>query len=522
MLRSRVRWEPPINWKGAVILAVTVVVATWSLARAEDAAQATRGMAGATLAKPQSLNENPIEVHLDHRDVRVVGVATDGSVQVSTSNGAVKDFTIPIENLGVKMPVTVELSSKGEAQVIRPQSVAKWSQIQDQWYGDNEFARKPGVKAVGDALKKIESLVKPYLSIGQNPPKSPQLEEAYKKAEAAVDGAYRVALTQNDERYRTGVASTDSRLSAERKSFYGPNNNVWPEAIEVMTKRFKASVGLMHPGKQDGKRAVDWTPNVSGVLISPNLVLTCAHDITDDPDDDQKVQAVIGYVHEDGVIKPGKRIAVDKIIYNGMTNGVDHDHEPLDFAIFQLSEKVQDLPPMALSSAAVPLDTGIYLIGYPQGGPETVHTNTHVLFPYELNSDGMSKIKLRIQRELVGVEQNTATLTDRLFRNSYERVATSKGAPLFRYFMRLEGQHMPVMGADCDTFHGDSGAPAFFLAAGSCCGLLTAGSSDKDNYDVATFLHHEKLIPMKVILNRLSDRQVGLKGWPGDFGVSIE
>jgi V8-like Glu-specific endopeptidase len=174
-----------------------------------------------------------------------------------------------------------------------------------------------------------------------------------------------------------------------------------------------------------------------------------------------------------------------------------------------------------LSPSGVPLDTGIYLIGYPRGEPETVHLNSRVLYPNELNSKEMSKVKLRIQQELINQAKNTTELTDKLFRNSYERDKTKK-EDFFRYFLRLNGQHMPAMGADCDTFQGDSGAPAFFITASTCCGLLIEGSPDEDNYDAATFLHHEKIIPMKAILSRLADSKAGLKGWPKDFKVSID
>jgi hypothetical protein len=77
------------------------------------------------------------------------------------------------------------------------------------------------------------------------------------------------------------------------------------------------------------------------------------------------------------------------------------------------------------------------------------------------------------------------------------------------------------MGADCDTFHGDSGGAVFLRNSSLCCGILVEGLPDASNVSLASFLYHEKIVPFTVIHERLLDKTMGLVGWPNTYHVNV-
>jgi hypothetical protein len=421
-----------------------------------------------------------------------------------------------------RLPITSGSSSQSKGKTNQPDSVAKWKQVIS-WFNKTELKGKPLVDAVTQSINRIDKLAAPYIATGAPPDRDQALSTAYTDTVAQIQEAFKAALDSNDAKYRVGLATTYKRVTDEQKSIYGSNNNFFPQVYQQIYGRTFSCVGIVHPGKQQNALPSSWRPNVSGALIAPNLLLTCSHDITDDTLPGQQVEVWFNFTQDlDG--KPTEKVVtyVKRTVYDGRTTNVDEKTPPLDFSLLEIDPAVTDRTPVELTTAPIGLNTAVYVIGQPKGEYQVVHDSSHVLYPYEVSKDDYAKVKLQVQSALIGQSDDSTELTDRLFKASYEQVPVEGHAPFFRYYLITNGEHMPIMGADCDTFHGDSGGPMFVRNTGLCCGILIEGPDDDSFFTIATFLHHEKILPMRAINERLADPKVGLKDWPSAYHVTVK
>jgi len=497
-------------------------------------------------AQSQPAKGKVIEAFLDNKSADALQIpeqhGAPATVRTGAKTKAVVD-TPKILTAPTSIPITVNLVSISPTTCrvtsIKPQSVAKWGEITTKWFTEAELAKKPLTSEVTEAINNIASILVPYIEKGASPEENETLYNSYSYALGILQAAYNASIEDNDDNYRVGIVSTFKRASDEQRAIYaasafyltddeqkaryGPNKTFSPEVYKVIYERCFSCVGIVHPDRQDGKPEESWHPNVSGVLIAPNLVLTCSHFITDETLPGENVQVWFDYTKGINDSPSTKVIAkVTKIIYDGRTTNVDENTPPLDFALLQIDPPMTNRHPCVLTSLPIALDTPVYVIGCPKGDYEVVHDSCYILFPYELIKTDYDKVKLRVHVSLLGQTRDSTKLTEEVFKASYEQVALEDGRTIFRYYSHSHGQHMPAMGADCDTFHGDSGGPVFVRSQSACCGILIEGERDDAVYDIATFLHHEKLLPMRVINGRLADAIVGLKGWPSAYNVSIK
>jgi len=479
----------------------------------------------AALLSEKTYPARKIEAFLDHKKASVVKVGTEKAANevVVTTEGREKTVVDAAKLLKVppELPVTARLSTKSstkaETESVKPQSVDKWETVKD------DVSAKPEAEKITKAIENVDRLAEPHIegeSRGQAR-NDVALKDAYDRAEVELSNAYATVLARNNHADRTRLAATYGRVVNEQKSIYGYNDNYDPEVYDAIFKRSRSCVGLVHPDKQNGRPHDAWQPNVSGILIAPNLVLTCSHDITDDTLPGESLEVWFGYERDlNGKPRPKTITNVVKLVYDGRDTSKGAA-EPLDFALFEIAPIANQPSPLPLTIQRVTVGTSIYVVGFPKGEFEAVHDNTHVIFPYEVTEKDYSNLKIGVHSHLVGQTNDSAQLTDDLFGQSYERVVVDQRV-IYRYYQRLGGEHMPVMGADCDTFHGDSGGGAFLRTSSRCCGILIEGDSDLRVFTLASFLHHEKILPLRVINERLSDKNLGLPGWPSSYNVNVE
>lgn len=473
-----------------------------------------------------------IEASLDGKPVQSVKIddPISGRISVTSSHKvtSVKESSKLLTS-SQQIPVSVELSSetgKKTATVdsVLPQSVAKFNQLKDDLKG------KPGADLIANSFKKIATLARPHIESGSSASADKELQGAYDDLQKTLVTVYgEGALRTNDGDYRTNIAKLNRSALSDEKAIYGTNDNYVPEVYDAIYRRSRACVAIVHPDLQEGKLRQSWTPNASGVLIAPNLVLTCAHDVTD-PVLSGNLEVWFGYEKDIHGLARAKTVTrVSRIVYNGRTTNMDRSPtvDPLDFSLLEIDPPITDKQSATLFSGPVPIDTPLYVIGYPRGDFEIVHDNTQVLFPYEVNEKTYAKLKLKIQTCAIGQEggnspksRNSTKETDDLFNRSYQPIPLPAGK-IYRYYWVRNQQHLPAIGANCDTFHGDSGGPAFLRNASECCGILVQGEPDPDVFSLATFLHHERILPMRAINERLSDPIHGLSGWPTQFQVVV-
>lgn len=244
-------------------------------------------------------------------------------------------------------------------------------------------------------------------------------------------------------------------------------------------------------------------PEGSGVLVATNLFLTCAHCVYQYvPDRLTNVSVVFGY--EKGLkdqILPTNEFPVTSILAEG---GSFAEGSPyvLDFYLLELGknkdgQNAGDLfGPQFLSERRAKLDDPIYVVGHPRGKYKAVHDNARVMFPFTVTAYEFSELQLRIAQEFQGATDQVEKVNS--FTSSY--VPTKEGNIII--YRNYEYRGLPSIGADCDTFRGNSGSPVYNKRGKGVIGLLMSGEDDRMTYH-AGWRYHEVVLPMSMIVKQL-------------------
>jgi hypothetical protein len=289
------------------------------------------------------------------------------------------------------------------------------------------------------------------------------------------------------------------------KALYGRDDRYPPLTYERIYRNSQGSVAILHVG--------DSEPYCSGVLVGQKLVLTNFHCTVGELPSDLKVQ--FNYEFDlDNVPVPGKRsFPVARFLVKG-----GNDPGKLDFTLLEIAaDSSGQFPgdagfaPQCLSTARVRLEDPVYLIGHPEGQPRTVHDNAFVLFPFRVTPDDRARIELAVRAEFTGVVDEQDQLD--AFRASY-REATFEGEPVFEHFSVAYGAR-PTIGADSDTFHGNSGSPAFSRRSHKVVGLLFAGEDDVDDVYTPGWRSHEAILPISEVVAHLDGALANWRTLPG-------
>jgi hypothetical protein len=161
-----------------------------------------------------------------------------------------------------------------------------------------------------------------------------------------------------------------------------------------------------------------------------------------------------------------------------------------DFAIVRF--KAPDGQPLVPNAAAVqcvrstPLGRGepLYVVGYPQGNPVTVHDSARVYLPFR-ELDGDRFLQLRIDVEAQTVDGIT-----------------------WRFFRSVVDNFQPRMGIVADTFRGNSGGPVFDHEREQCvAGILISGSPDTGVRRTPNWREHERVEPtLQPLLTSITEK----------------
>lgn len=499
---------------------VFAVVAGWLLAfgLSSSIVAGSPELSGYIASRP--LGTAKVEAYLDDKKAALSEVSgKKGKTKVVVqAKGKQKTVTNASElpkgpqDVSVIARLSSKPGAKAQAESFKTPAEDKWDHVKD------DINTESDVRRADQAFKNLERLTEALIKVGSPLKDDSNVESAYKRAQDELAKLYGDVLARKNPLNRTRVAGAYAGLVTEKKAVFGRKDNYVPDVYNAIFQRSKACVGLVHPEAQGGAPHGAWRPTVSGVLIAPDLVLTCSHEITNETLGNQDIEVWFGYEQDlNGTPRPKTTAKVLGVKYDGIKAT---PARPLDFAVFQIEHT--DLPPAPLTDAPVQLDAPVYVVGLPRGEYEVVHDNAHVMFPFEVTEAGYKNLILSVHASLIGQEEDSAQATDDLLGLSYEKTPVSTQKNVYRYFLSLNGEHMPVMGADCDTFHGDSGAGVFLRNSSECCGILMAGEPDNRTFEGATFQHHEKILPFKVINERLSDPNNGLPGWPGAYGVTVK
>ena len=143
-----------------------------------------------------------------------------------------------------------------------------------------------------------------------------------------------------------------------------------------------------------------------------------------------------------------------------------------------------------------------------------VHDNAFILFPFKVNDRELAELQMIVCAETQESPDRANELNE--FLDSYFKVADDP-ASWEQYSLKWNG--MPVVAADCDTSHGNSGSPVFDRKTNRLVGLLFAGQPDLHESFTPGWRRHEAIIPIEQIVAQVDS---GVAGWRIEFDVQVD
>lgn len=404
--------------------------------------------------------------------------------------------------------------------------------------------------AKGFLLKYISDLetdTRNYLSIKANDP--------------AVKGALN-SLSQQ---------TNSSGLPIINKDFYGLSDNYRPEVLAMGVRWTRATVSISKLTDKVG----------TGALIGKNIVLTCWHcvsrgqlsDYRVEFFDDNRKDSYIEKLVQDHL----RNDVLNKLISDQLPQGsraqlppgfqfnlqvpkqfpvkrscrLIHKNEQLDYCLLNIGpanpddltdEDKEEMPPIdrltpiVLCKSRVGFMTPLYVLGYPQGGELTVHDNSWVTFPLDIDEHERPLVLRKLaESTLPEYEPFTSEKLENLS-SRYKRAHDNAKSEMKKHypdfptngFYRRHYKGEAHLGLESDTFEGDSGAPVISRRLGGLIGILRRGVADTQVATKGASAYprritstvHEEAIPVEIIINDI-EQNLGV-GWPHAHGLKSE
>jgi hypothetical protein len=408
----------------------------------------------------------------------------------------------------------------------------------------------PQLKTLEDRVEELDKVVTPNLAKPTEEQDLSAVVTVYKKAEKVLDELY--PTVQKDREVQSALLELKKNLQEERrrffhnklakegafgdahnyikdaslveKRFYRLNDNYRPEIYAMIRRLCSSCVAIVRKGKD--------VPDGSGVVIAENLVLTCKHNIAENcAESFESSDYAVWFDFEEKRWPP----PVTTVVFDCKEK---YRSDKLDFVILEIRPRNRgqnfDPTPIPVSKTRVMRWTPIFLVGHPQGLRRTVHDGAWVLFPYELRSNqewgdlesdiAGDFVDWRADGKVEAKQEAGFVQADEFMVDSYGDF-NPNGKTVYRY-MPQGPNGQPSIGAECDTFSGDSGAPAILRETGELVGILYKGLSDIPGQSAATSERrpkifgsasaksHELILPISVIVDELGNstcRQLGIQ-----------
>lgn len=402
---------------------------------------------------------------------------------------------IPTTALGIPATVGIEKSDVGIRKKIVTLGISsKW----DTYKKDLHPGKFQNLYKAMDTLGSTGGKVFNKGAMGA--PKKRLSNEIVNVQSAFVDSYSKLKPDQKKE--RKAILGAYHEVLKTKKAIYIRDDRYIPEAYKEIYANSKGSVALFNSSGA----------YCSGVLIGKDIVLTANHciekwfpedidvvfsyeiDIKGNPivpKDKYKAEKFIKFLPIDGAVQLD--IALIRLEKNkANSNGVD-----------KFVSAGENWPIQCLSEKRVLKDDPIYIIGHPQGDPRTVADNAFVKFPFKVGEKEFNQIKLSVETELKD-DLNREEIMSAFF-DSYQEHTIDGRKTFLNYSKRWYSQ--PTIGVDSDTFHGNSGSPAYHRITHKVIGLLIAGEQDLDDYIYAPgWRTHEAVFPASQIVTKIQEK----------------
>lgn len=405
-----------------------------------------------------------------------------------------------LQNAKPASEIVVPVISKEDGKdslAFKTKATQEWTDTVDKKLDAKEQTHVEGVTT---AVSKVDDAVASYL------------KEPTQANEAARDESYAISIRELVETYanttdpevRTRLAKQYSSMGSEKKAWYGRDDNYRPEIYKAIWNTAASCVALVD--------AYDNRPFASGALIGQDLVLTCAHEVADRTADN--LQVWFDYESGDPNDARIEKCTVLSKVWVGEPPNNDASISPLDFSVWKIQRNPGAIArkPLKLITNRIRRGVPIYLIGHPSRAPQTVHDNAWVLFPFEATEAEMKELRIAVNAEFIGTKGSASVATDH-FIKSYVPISLPTGEHLFRYIGSWGGRKLPLIGAECDTFKGDSGSPAILREKGDLIGILVEGQPDQGDFGSnptrdtrgyrGGWTYHERILPIREIVAQL-------------------
>lgn len=418
-----------------------------------------------------------------------------------------EDGEVLVENQQAFSPYVQGLPLKYELQ---PGSAATAVKLQPRGVQASERFDGTGLGDKYDRLQaRFDQLDRSGVALAQPDAGEDEVEEFAAELDATREElvrSYRTAVAAEDLVEQRALLDTFRAVQRTGKAIYGlrRDDRYPPQTYERIHANSKGSVAILEEGQ---------TVHCSGVLIGRDLVLTNHHCVRNVFPSRLRVQFDFE-VNLLGDPLPSRTFVVTGVAPFSV------ERDGLDFSVLRVAADAEDrlpgdiYPIQCLSTARVRRDDPLYLVGHPLGQSRTVHDNTFVYFPFRVSELEFSELEMLVLVEFLDAEDNVQGLEE--FRGSYRKLSEAGFVHYANFSVRWNGQ--PTIGVDSDTFHGNSGSPAFSRRTHRVVGILFDGQEDLESEWQVGWRAHEAVLPISEVIARLDTNDVN---WRSEAGVCI-
>ena len=445
-------------------------------------------------AKPQGA---AVPAQITKQGANMVLQTADSAVKVNNADYLGQQ----VRQMPVQAVVAPGPGDSVELKDVELQASKRWNDRSPAWrarYGKLDSAQKKLDEAAQSAL--TESASESDLK---------RLKQSVEEAQKEAVQAYR-ALPASQRQEQRAIVEQHAELRRLDKSLYGldRDDRYPPQAYEKIYANSRGAFALRVKGQDK--------PRCSAVLIGEKLALTNNHCILEEAPDE--MEAVFDY--EDDL--SGQHMAAKSFPLTDIRLTAEEERGNLDFALLELGPNADGAlpgkvyPVQCLSMRQVKRDDPLYVVGFPLGQPRTVHDNAFVYFPFRVMADEYAEIKMLVSAEFDSIEAEDASYREGKLKEFVESYRLQDDGS-YEYISERFG-NQPTIGADSDTYHGNSGSPVYHRRTHAVVGLLFDGQEDLTEPWAAGWRAHEAVLPITRIVQRLDS---AAPGWRDDPRVCV-